>query len=606
MLKPVSMKKIRAIIHEKYIDDTIRTLGELGAVHLIDMKDKLEKLGDKIKPIEPSEQYYRITSLFSRIERLINDLQIRKVPTTKKISVPKVLSDSFLDDLENEVKQIEEQYTKIVREIESLKEKGKTTKAESKIKDLREQLDKLARENALKLLAYHEALEIEKEVEEKKTMMGKTEKTYIFEGWVPAEEVERVTKSLLEVSEGTTIIETMGNENHEEEEEKPPTLLKNPKTLESYERLTKSFGIPSYGEIDPTLFMAISFPIFFGLMFGDIGHGLLLLIVSILGLIGKRKNLDLGEIGNYVINGAPLLFFCSIFSIFFGFLYGEFFGFSIYHEKWYIAIAPLLMPFRDLLVKIFYIFDFDAGVKMFTDPTYHEYIHPPPEGPVWFSPMHHPWVLFIISIIIGAVHLSLGLFLDIVNKFRHKEYVEAILGPGVWLWFYIGFIWIIFNKGIVFMNWFKELSFSEPAKLATNPVFFMLILPLIIMFIGRVVTEGPIEGGIGVLESLIASVSNTISYARILALNMAHEGFGKTFITLGGVNPEHGLAAITLSPMFIMSFLVGTLFIMIMEGLLSFIHTLRLHWVEWFLKFYEGEGIEFQPFTIKRYYTTTS
>jgi len=71
--------------------------------------------------------------------------------------------------------------------------------------------------------------------------------------------------------------------------------------------LTKSFGTPSYGEIDPTILMSITFPIFFGLMFGDIGHGLLLLVVAILGLIGKRKNVDLGEIGNYIIKGSTLL-----------------------------------------------------------------------------------------------------------------------------------------------------------------------------------------------------------------------------------------------------------------------------------------------------------
>jgi len=608
MMNPVPMKKIRAIIHEKYIDKTIRTLGELGAVHLINIKDKLEKLEGKISPVEPGERYYKILSLLSRVERLIDDLQIKKKPLTKKIAVPKIPSDSYLEEMESEVKQIEEQSIKLTREIETLREKEYEPKIENRIRELRKKLEELAKTNATKLLTFHEVLQIEKEVEETKTLMGKTEKTYIFEGWVPAEEIEEITKTLLETSENTAAVEILSGEAHNhEEKEKPPTLLKNPKILESYETLTKSFGTPSYGEIDPTLLMAITFPIFFGLMFGDIGHGFLLLIVSILGLIAKRKNVDLGEIGNYVIKGAPLLFFCSISSIFFGFLYGEFFGFSIYHEHWYAyGIGPLLLPFRKLLVVIFKIFDFDAGVKMLSDPSYHEYIHPPPEGPVWFSPFHHPWILFIISIMIGAVHLSLGIFLDVVNKFRHKEYVEGILGSGMWLWFYIGLIWIIFNKGIVFTEWFKEASPSQLAQFVTSPIFLLLILPLVLMFIGRVVTEGPIEGGIGVLESLIASISNTISYARILALNMAHEGFGKTFITLGGVNPEHGLAAITLSPMFIMSFLVGTLFIMIMEGLLSFIHTLRLHWVEWFLKFYEGEGIEFQPFKIERYYTTTS
>jgi len=609
MFKSVPMKKIRAIIYEKYVDDTIRTIGELGVIHLINIGDKLEEFEGKITPVEPGERYYKILSLLSRVERLIDDLQIKRKPAAEKTTVPRTPSDSFIDDIEKEVKQIESESTRINKEIEALKEREDEPEVKKQINSLRKQLDGIAEKNATKLLAFEEVLEIEKEVEETKTFMGKTEKTYILEGWVPIEKVGEVTETILKVSDRSSIVEVIESNEHEEKE-KPPTLLKNPKTLESYETLTKSFGTPSYGEIDPTILMSITFPIFFGLMFGDIGHGLLLLVVAILGLIGKRKNVDLGEIGNYIIKGSTLLLFCSVFSIFFGILYGEFFGFSIYHEEWYAhGIGPPLSFLRNILVYIFILFDFDEGVVRLTNKELCEelgleYIPGPPHGPIWFSPFHEPWMLFILSIIIGAIHLSLGIFLDVVNKIRHGEYLEGIFGPGMWLWFYIGLIRIVFTKNIVFTEWFKDAPISQPAKFVASPVFLLLILPLILMFIGRVVTEGPIEGGMSVLESLIESISNTISYARILALNMAHEGFSKTFITLGGVNPEHGLA-FTITPMFTVSFLVGTIFVMIMEGLLSFIHTLRLHWVEWFLKFYEGEGIEFQPFKIERYYTIT-
>jgi len=91
--------------------------------------------------------------------------------------------------------------------------------------------------------------------------------------------------------------------------------------------------------------MSITFPIFFGLMFGDIGHGLLL-IVSILGLYAK-KNVDLGGIGNYIIEGAPLLLVCSVFSIFCGFLYGEFFGLQYVVQNGIIMVLEkALMLFR--------------------------------------------------------------------------------------------------------------------------------------------------------------------------------------------------------------------------------------------------------------------
>ena len=642
MLKPVPMKKIRIIVYEKYIDDIIRTLGELCSVHLVNLKDKLDEFGDNVKPVEPGERYYRILSLFSRVERLIDELQIKKIPSTKTVRLPK-LSDEDLRRIEEELKNIEDQHAKIIREIEALKEesekrltkfkekierlareKGTTLtfeeilermkreekeKIEVKITKLREKLNHLAEKSSEKLLTLHKILETEKKIEEVKTLMVKTERTYILEGWVPTEKVEEVKKAVSETSENTSVIEVLRVRNHEEE--KIPTMLKCPKPLKPYQTLTKSFGVPSYGEIDPTLLMSITFPIFFGLMFGDIGHGLLLLVVAILGFIGKRKNIDLGEIGNYIIEGSTLLLFCSVFSIFFGILYGEFFGFSIYHEEWYAhGIGPPLSFLRNILVYIFILFDFDEGVvrlsnKELCEELGLEYIPGPPHGPIWFSPFHEPWMLFILSIIIGAIHLSLGIFLDVINKIRYGEYLEGVLGPGMWLWFYIGLIRIVFTKNIVFTEWFKDAPISQPAKFVTSPVCLLLILPLILMFIGRVVTEGPIEGGMSVLESLIESISNTISYARILALNMAHEGFSKTFITLGGVNPEHGLA-FTITPMFIMSFLVGTIFVMIMEGLLSFIHTLRLHWVEWFLKFYEGNGIEFKPFMLEKQYSAES
>ena len=131
------------------------------------------------------------------------------------------------------------------------------------------------------------------------------------------------------------------------------------------------------------------------------------------------------------------------------------------------------------------------------------------------------------------------------------------------------------------------------------------------MFIGGIVSAGFMEGFMEGLEHLIASISNTISYARILALNMAHAGFAKTFLFLGGVTtttieyiflhtiPEGGFL------MFIVMLLVGTIFVLIMEGLLSFIHTLRLHWVEAYLKFYAGTGYEYKPLSLLQKWTTT-
>ena len=130
------------------------------------------------------------------------------------------------------------------------------------------------------------------------------------------------------------------------------------------------------------------------------------------------------------------------------------------------------------------------------------------------------------------------------------------------------------------------------------------------MIFGKMIVEGVTEGVFGTFEVLVASISNTISYARILALNMVHAGFAKTFINLGAPGIYYGHTAaeaghiiVELTPGYFMNMFIGLFLIMVLESLLSFINTLRLHWVEWFQKFYKGDGYRFTPFKIKRRYT---
>jgi vacuolar-type H+-ATPase subunit I/STV1 len=161
---------------------------------------------------------------------------------------------------------------------------------------------------------------------------------------------------------------------------------------------------------------------------------------------------------------------------------------------------------------------------------------------------------------------------------------------------------MIFNYGINFMSW------------PMVDMVLFLILPAVIMFVGGIVVFGMMEGFMEGIEKLIESISNTISYSRILALNMAHAGFAKTFLFIGGVAAAeiNGILAqiSTGGTMFIVSLigmlLLGTVFVLLMEGLLSFIHTLRLHWVEAYLKFYAGTGNNYEPLAIPHKWTTTT
>ena len=155
---------------------------------------------------------------------------------------------------------------------------------------------------------------------------------YILEEWVAVKKVDEVTEVILKVSDRSSIVEVIENGRHEEKE-KPSTLLKNPKTLESYKTLTKSFGIPSYGEINPHASNVYNVS---HILWSYVrGYRSRITSYSINSRTLCKKNVDLGGIGNYIIEGAPLLLVCSVFSIFCGFLYGEFFWFAICGAKWY-------------------------------------------------------------------------------------------------------------------------------------------------------------------------------------------------------------------------------------------------------------------------------
>ncbi|MFX1565900.1 MAG: V-type ATPase 116kDa subunit family protein, partial [Promethearchaeota archaeon] len=315
----------------------------------------------------------------------------------------------------------------------------------------------------------------------------------------------------------------------------------------------------------------------------------------------------------------------AIASIFFGVLYGEFMGIDItglqlnnvyvYQQLKY---SPFGEGMKNILFVLFRFFDFDGGVNWFLDANspYNAWILDPVNGhttPIWFSAFEMPedlpdtvasptWILFVLSIMIGFIHLSIAIGFDAINKLRHRDVKHAVFGPIIWLFFLWGLAYMIFQFGINFMMW---------------PIIEMvlfLILPAIMMFLGGMVFFGFMDGFMEGLEHLIESISNTISYSRILALNMAHAGFAKTFLFLGGIAAAEVNAIIAqLSTsgimtwvMFFAMLVLGTVFVLLMEGLLSFIHTLRLHWVEAFLKFYAGTGYEYKPLRLPENWTITS
>ncbi|RLI14933.1 MAG: hypothetical protein DRO43_02710 [Candidatus Hecatellales archaeon] len=497
----------------KTVHNLSRSYEALEAVERFMGLQHVKALMEEIRKAKPEE----VESLFNRSRELVEVTPARYMAMLER--------GLKLVHLEHRIKLLTE---------EPLKVKG--------------MLDELASKSS-QIHAYKELVDIELTLENLKKRFMQTGKTMVFEAWVPKGRVEEAVKAIRQACP-----EALVSTNREEREEKVPTLLVNPKPIICFEKLVSSYSLPSYYEIDPTLIMLVTFPIIFGFMFGDMGHGLVLLVGSLLikPLFDRMKIRN--EMLDYLYKGRNLVFLCGITSIIIGFLYGDFFGptnaaYAAHHgtPTWYTAIT---------------------GV----------------EDAPWFSPMDEPMMLFKIAIFIGIAQITFGLILDIVNNIAAREYKE-ILAPASWLWFYGSLSYLIITYGFGIANVLFE----------TDKLLAFFVVPFAGLFIlhklaGKSGMETFAEG----VEKAIASISNTLSYGRILALGLAHAIFSDLALMGKGL-------------LFWPIFLIVTIFIITaLEGILTFAHTLRLHWVEWFSKFYRGEGTPFEGFKIERRFTVTA
>jgi len=530
VLKSEQMFKVRILIPNEYLDKTLIALGEAEVLHLSDIAED-EELKEVITPAELSEAYYKYAGIIARIEELASNLNLNLKVTSK------INKEYSISEIEEKLGKLEEEVNDIRFAISKLEEKGELENLEK----LRGKLREIADEAKSKLPLWLGVAWRYRKLEEAKSKLGKCGKSFhVIYGWIPKRNYQKLMKILEDATENKFIMGVSEPSHHDH----PPTLIEHKGILTSFGALTRAIGVPSYGEIDPTPIMVLTFPLIFGSMFGDVGHGAIIVLAAIAALYYKRKGVEVGETLNYIVQGSPLLLLCGISSIIFGMLYGEFFG----SEEWFEA---LFKPILHLVGK--------------------------EHGPIWFSPYHEPMYLLKICIFIAIIHMISGLLLDFINKISEKEYKHAIAGPGTWLWLYAGGAYLFITYG------------SRIFEVIFDPQIIVpyVAVPLIVMIIFRTITEGPSEGFGSALESFLSSISNTVSYSRILALNMAHTIFAKLPFNF------------TASPIaFIGSFIAFNAIILTLEALLSMMHTLRLHWVEWFLKFYSGEGYEFKPFTL--------
>ena len=389
---------------------------------------------------------------------------------------------------------------------------------------------------------------------EKYALLGtipQSESAFFLEGFVPASQADAVEKVLTEKYDALVEREEAG------EEETVPTLLKNNGFSESVEGVLESYGLPTKGHVDPTFIMSFFYVFFFGMMFSDLGYGLMMAIACGIVLLLKKDKLASG-----LKKMVKLFFWCGVSTAFWGIMYGGFFGDAI-----------------DVSAKTFF---------GYTGPT-------PIMKPLWFEPMAHPMQLLVWCMFFGMIHLYVGLGIKGWEYLKNKDFVG---------WFSDVFSWYLFLTGLVLMLLPSKL-FSSIAGDAFDftPLASFGTLAKAITIIGLVIILLMQERGTPnwVLRILLGAydiygvtgwLSDVLSYSRLLALGMATGVIANVINMMASMFGPGVIGAI----LFIIVFVLGHTLNFGINALGAYVHTNRLQFVEFFGKFYEGGGKPFKAF----------
>jgi V/A-type H+-transporting ATPase subunit I len=351
--------------------------------------------------------------------------------------------------------------------------------------------------------------------------------TFFIRGWVPRRESARLLEKVEEEFGGRVVAEI----DEKIDGREAPVQIRNPAIVRPFEVFTRLLPLPAYGTIDPAPFFAFFFPVFFGLIIGDIGYGLVILVLALL----LRRRSSPGSLWH---NLSSVFALSSPFAIFFGLLFGEFFSTlgERFHLLHYIgrAVAD------------------EAGQV-----TYH---------PILYDRIDSMLTFLLLAILIGTAHVTLGFLLGIFTALRTRRYQRLALKTGMLV--------ALLTALVLILSTVVDLA---PAVVWTAATLFALSL------VGTTLLEGfvaPIE--------IVSSLSNILSYARIMAIGMASVILGLVANHLGSL-PDSVVAGILIAAVLHAVNIVLAVFS-------PTIHSMRLHFVEFFGKFYEPGGKPYQPF----------
>lgn len=451
---------------------------------------------------------------------------------------------------------------KLVEELE-----GALQKVKVELHRIEDEKRKLKQNYGESILLLYEILEVGFRIEELKGHLEQTEHAFRLPGWIPESFLQKTLPELDTITEGRIAIRVYEPEevpSVREGKEKIPVRLKHSKFVQSFDGIVFAYGAPLYGTIDPTPIVAVFFILLFAIMFGDLGQGFIIFLFGILverNYIPQLKNWKKYALAFKTVGAA---------SMFTGLLYGSCF-----------ASERLLIPVERVLTKLVLGTPQDRFIVLM-----------PTEG------LDRMLAFFGFTLGIGAVINSVGFIINIFNRIRQKDIYRGVFSKtglvgALFFWYALALgVRIIVLKGrihsfdlpvlftlLVLIFWGEPLSRWIEGK---RPLFPEGFFPFIM------------EGIVEVLESISYYISNSVSFLRVGAFALSH-----TVLSLIVFQIVDLMQSFPGSVFFqVLIVLMGNALILVLEGLIVTIQVIRLHYYEFFSKFFTESGTPFKPFDL--------
>ena len=426
---------------------------------------------------------------------------------------------------------------------------GNIHSLEEELTRLHAEIESKTKENLEKLVLFKEALSAETERLAVLEKASESKYVILIEGWIPESNVEAIIAQLKE-NIGYVFIDTRKPEQAEE----PPTKMKNPTPLRPFEVIVNLFGTPKYKEWDPTPVIAYSFAFFFGLMLGDVVYAAIIMLFAYRGL-------------HLLVNDPQ----------------SE--GFKLFQRTLYISssVALVVGLLTGNYLGDFYTFFGIESLALWDDIN---------------LVLGDATMFIVLSLAIGLIHVNLAHIMALVKGIKERQKGVALSKAGLFMLQIAGIPWIV------------HVLFGMDIPLLPEQAYpillYLVFLSVALIIVSSIVQKGVFLGGIFWLFDLTGLLGDVMSYCRLAGVGLATFYLATSFNLMARVisgmvpaGPAGLLNLIGGGLILILILLIGHVINLVLSGITCFVHSLRLCFVEFLLKFYEGGGKEYGPFRLK-------